>query len=235
MRDAPDHTGHADYQGLLRAVLETPAADFPRLVLADWLDEHDDPDRAEYVRLSVEFEGTRCLRATFGDGPRDAYCDTSECRHCTIDRRCHFVVEANRPWWFPGVYPLLRVDDFVVARGFVAEVHFHLVDFLADAGALFNAHPITRVVLTDLCPVRFTYPIRFDDAMPDDALPNLPAFNWTWYCDRDSLEPVVPPSMICPIFTTEAAVLDWLSDRFVAHGRTLAGLRRLRAPASAPL
>lgn len=30
-----------EYRALLRAVLESPHDDLPRLVLADWLDEHD--------------------------------------------------------------------------------------------------------------------------------------------------------------------------------------------------
>jgi uncharacterized protein (TIGR02996 family) len=36
---------------LLRQAKETPEDDTPRLVLADFLEEHDDPDRAEFIRL----------------------------------------------------------------------------------------------------------------------------------------------------------------------------------------
>jgi uncharacterized protein (TIGR02996 family) len=39
---------------LLNACRAAPADDTPRLVLADWLDEHDDPDRAEFVRVQCE-------------------------------------------------------------------------------------------------------------------------------------------------------------------------------------
>ena len=42
-------------QSLLRAVLETPDDDLPRLVMADWFDEHGDPERAEYIRASINF------------------------------------------------------------------------------------------------------------------------------------------------------------------------------------
>jgi uncharacterized protein (TIGR02996 family) len=38
---------------LLREARERPEDDGPRLVLADWLDEHGDPDRAEFIRLQV--------------------------------------------------------------------------------------------------------------------------------------------------------------------------------------
>src|SRR5436305_105671 len=36
---------------LFRAVLENPDDDAPRLVYADWLDEHGQPERAEFIRL----------------------------------------------------------------------------------------------------------------------------------------------------------------------------------------
>jgi uncharacterized protein (TIGR02996 family) len=42
-----------DHDALLRAVLESPADDAPRLVLADWLDEHGESERAEFIRLQV--------------------------------------------------------------------------------------------------------------------------------------------------------------------------------------
>jgi uncharacterized protein (TIGR02996 family) len=40
-----------DREALLRAVMAAPADDAPRLVLADWLDEHGEPDPAEFIRV----------------------------------------------------------------------------------------------------------------------------------------------------------------------------------------
>jgi uncharacterized protein (TIGR02996 family) len=40
--------------GLLSACRESPLDDAPRLVLADWLDEHGEPDRARLVRLQID-------------------------------------------------------------------------------------------------------------------------------------------------------------------------------------
>jgi uncharacterized protein (TIGR02996 family) len=45
---------HPDWESLLRAVVAAPADDVPRLVAADWLDEHGQPDRAELIRVQVE-------------------------------------------------------------------------------------------------------------------------------------------------------------------------------------
>ena len=41
----------SDRDGLLAAILAEPGDDTPRLVYADWLDENDEPEEAEYLRL----------------------------------------------------------------------------------------------------------------------------------------------------------------------------------------
>jgi uncharacterized protein (TIGR02996 family) len=43
-----------DEPTLLRAVIDEPDDDVPRLAYADWLDEHGQPDRAELVRVQLE-------------------------------------------------------------------------------------------------------------------------------------------------------------------------------------
>src|SRR5262245_57560395 len=45
-----------NHDALLRAVLEVPADDAPRLVFADWLDEHGHPERAEFIRVQLQME-----------------------------------------------------------------------------------------------------------------------------------------------------------------------------------
>src|SRR5262249_19209231 len=39
---------------LLTACKESPDEDSLRLILADWLEEHGEPDRAEFIRLQVQ-------------------------------------------------------------------------------------------------------------------------------------------------------------------------------------
>src|SRR4051812_49564005 len=46
----PDQMGDDD--AFLRAIADAPADDAPRLVYADWLDEHGQSDQAEYLRLT---------------------------------------------------------------------------------------------------------------------------------------------------------------------------------------
>ena len=43
-----------DHDALLRAIGEHPEEDTPRLMYADWLDENDQPERADFVRNQVE-------------------------------------------------------------------------------------------------------------------------------------------------------------------------------------
>jgi uncharacterized protein (TIGR02996 family) len=43
-----------DEDALLAAIVAHPDDDTPRLVYADWLDEHGQPDRAEFIRLQCE-------------------------------------------------------------------------------------------------------------------------------------------------------------------------------------
>jgi uncharacterized protein (TIGR02996 family) len=42
------------HDDLLAAVAAAPDDDGPRLVMADWFEEHGDPDRAEFIRLQLE-------------------------------------------------------------------------------------------------------------------------------------------------------------------------------------
>ena len=48
-------------KGLLQAILDAPADDVPRLVYADWFDDHGDSVRAEFIRL-------QCRRARLEPG-----------------------------------------------------------------------------------------------------------------------------------------------------------------------
>jgi uncharacterized protein (TIGR02996 family) len=44
------------HDAFLRAVIEAPDDDTPRLVYADWLDDHGDPDRADFIRVQCALD-----------------------------------------------------------------------------------------------------------------------------------------------------------------------------------
>ena len=46
----------ADDDAFLRLILDAPDDDGPRLLYADWLAEHGEPDRAEFIRLQCAHE-----------------------------------------------------------------------------------------------------------------------------------------------------------------------------------
>jgi uncharacterized protein (TIGR02996 family) len=68
-----------EYDALYAAVCAAPDDDTPRLVLADWLDEHDDPHRAAYMRTEVQLHrlgendphASACFGAFFAMGEYD--------------------------------------------------------------------------------------------------------------------------------------------------------------------
>lgn len=45
---------HPEYRALLAAVCAAPDDDLPRMVLADWLEENGEGERAEWIRVQVE-------------------------------------------------------------------------------------------------------------------------------------------------------------------------------------
>ncbi len=123
-------------EGLLRDVCEHPDDDTPRLVYADWLDEHGDPDRAEFIRVQVEAERLP------GRGPR---------RKQLLARAGQLQAAHGREWLaelpaFGGASwgPAFR-------RGFVEEATFAgWQAFAANAERLFAAAPLRRAKFTAL-------------------------------------------------------------------------------------
>src|SRR6516162_10243136 len=43
-----------EHEGFLDAIKAEPDDDTPRLIYADWLDDHGQPERAEFIRLQIE-------------------------------------------------------------------------------------------------------------------------------------------------------------------------------------
>jgi uncharacterized protein (TIGR02996 family) len=123
-----------DEAALLRAVCATPAADLPRLVYADWLDDRGRPEWAEYIRLAVAVPEPVVMTA-----------------YTRISHRNRVLYDAN-------AIPILSADPghagVVVCRGFVETIDLPLAAYTRYAAGLFARHPITRATLTDREPYR---------------------------------------------------------------------------------
>ena len=76
-----------DREALIAAIAASPADDLPRLVFADWLDDHGDPAQAEFIRAHV-----RLYRTRPGTG-----------EYAAIARRCDDLMRANCGEWLQTI------------------------------------------------------------------------------------------------------------------------------------
>src|SRR4051812_1415999 len=115
----------SDGDALFQAILAAPDDDAPRLVYADWLDEHGDPDRAEFIRVQC-----RLARVPFYEAGYPAL----------RDRAAELYVRHMTEWrldWLP--------PRQVFRRGFVEEVPLRADLFARHARALFEQTPLRTV------------------------------------------------------------------------------------------
>ena len=128
-------------EALLRAVLEAPDDDAPRLVYADWLEEHGEAERAEFIRVD-------CALAAVGHPPKGCRDLDCPCYPLLLHKRDLAATERSgvpnsRRW----AYYFRPGDDWSFRRGFIETVELGCDDFIARAGLLFRWHPIREVQL----------------------------------------------------------------------------------------
>ncbi|MBN9121727.1 MAG: TIGR02996 domain-containing protein, partial [Planctomycetes bacterium] len=114
----------SDRAAFLRAIAADPADDTVRLAFADWLDEHDEPDRAEFIRLQIN-------RARSGQEPKNP----------DLPPREQALLSEHKTKWFGPLANFERHEGFEYAarRGFVesATIYGRLV---AEHGAVLRDH-----------------------------------------------------------------------------------------------
>ena len=115
------------------AVCDAPEDDAPRLVYADWLDDHGEADRAELIRVQVE-------RARLPkEGPRAQ----------ALKAREDALLKARRDDWLRELPAWARLAAGFV-RGFVGAVVARSREFLKGAAVLFRRAPVRQVCLLGL-------------------------------------------------------------------------------------
>lgn len=111
-----------DADRFLATIIAAPDDDVPRLVFADWLEEHGDVDRAEFIRLQIAEAQTQ-----IPGSPR-----TRE------------LLERNRKrWLIPGI-----PGSQVFRRGFVEYLHISADDFLQHEAEIETAAPVVGLRLS---------------------------------------------------------------------------------------
>jgi uncharacterized protein (TIGR02996 family) len=120
----------------LQAIIDNPDDDAPRLIYADWLDEHGDPERAEFIRL-------QCARAARKPalGP-----EMSRDQHALLRREDQLLDRHASTWQRPfAAGPSLSL---IFDRGFIESVVAEAHMFVEIAAELFRRHPVRHVRLT---------------------------------------------------------------------------------------
>ena len=168
-----------DRERLLKAILDNPEEDTPRLMYADEVEEHGDPHRAEFIRVGCELARTPGLVKTGENGggweknPRRAELQAREAELLSDDVRTSdwfslpglrlITVVNPRLAWTPdgkGEWEWdvdrreWRPDEgdpirVEFRRGFVERVTFSGNDWARHGDAVLAAHPVRRVTLTD--------------------------------------------------------------------------------------
>lgn len=156
---------------LMASIITNPADDAPRLIFADWLEEHDEPEHAEFIRLQIEKlkcpkcggRGTYSLRAAGGLGMRGIQCDIPRCL-ALRKREVELLIGGNgrqpgRIWdeWNPlgdRGWTNLIIDDsdshtgIRFVRGFVEHVRLDPRDFFQHARDMMARTPLRKVEFT---------------------------------------------------------------------------------------
>lgn len=137
----------AEERALLTAIVAHPDEDAPRLIYADWLDEHASTlpptrrasDRAELIRVQVELSSL-------------TYSPKFDKRKCDLEQREDEILAAGRSV-FVGELPAelrRRGVRFALERGFVGGVRCSVSYFAQYGAALMDAAPVTAARLDGL-------------------------------------------------------------------------------------
>ena len=133
-----------DGDALRQAVLLEPDDDTPRLIYADWLEEHHESERASFIRLQVEAAQSE----PFGHSAR------------TAQTRALELLAKNRHQWTQHI-PRPFVNSRQFERGFIAHVDLEIEHISTDTFCqLLATEPVQKlkIILPDLLSDFFPLP-----------------------------------------------------------------------------
>jgi uncharacterized protein (TIGR02996 family) len=122
-----------DERLLLKAVIQNPDDDAPRLAYADWCDRRGDP-RGRFIRVQLELAKI---------GKNFDHPNWNSLRSENLN-----LLSLHRREWMPENHPYISSADF--NRGFVADVTMRAEMFLAHTKELFAQYPIQHAHITEL-------------------------------------------------------------------------------------
>jgi len=129
----------SEREALHRAICENPDEDTPRLVFADWLDEHDEPERAEFIRLQIEI-------AQLPEGKKKQKRQVREKE--LLDAHKEVWSEPLKPFYasyYSGIYAHHYAPPVVFRRGFVETIAMDATAFIEHGEDVFALSPIREL------------------------------------------------------------------------------------------
>ena len=124
-----------DYQHLLAAVRAAPDDDLPRLVLADWLEENGEGERAEFIRWQCEWAKRRAVDAPLLtlQAARLFVCGKQDADSPIAGRAARLLSEFGTAWCgHLGTTPDVAWQ-WGWSRGFISRVSGPLVSLIGGA------------------------------------------------------------------------------------------------------
>jgi uncharacterized protein (TIGR02996 family) len=116
---------------LMAEVLANPDDDTPRLILADWLEEHSETDRATFIRLQV----------------KQARIEPPSTEHHVLGREAHELLERHCDAWLADLPRGLR-SSAQFHRGFVGVLKLTASALLRVSKRVWDRHPIQELALS---------------------------------------------------------------------------------------
>lgn len=119
----------------MRAICERPDDDAPRLIFADWLREQGEDERAEYIRLAIEYDRGRSLTPEM-----EAIYDTINQKYY---KHCHHTLATSYS---------STISRIELTRGFLSSISLPASAYKQHARRIIEKHlqPITEWKITDV-------------------------------------------------------------------------------------
>ncbi len=196
-------------ENFLADIIEHPDDDTPRLIYADWLEDHGEPERGEFIRVQCEMARRRAGPA--GPVPADSpWLQNDRCYQALYHRERELLDAAA----IAGIWSPEMDGSYTWRRGFVHVVRCTCAAWLEHGPAIVRCQPVQRVELSDKSPIEYLsgligkfYWRWFDGSRRNDDNPSDQ--------DADELPGVLWQAMVAEVkdweFNTEAAAIDALS------------------------
>lgn len=154
------------HAAFLSAIRAAPDDDAPRLIYADWLEDHGEAARAEFIRVQCELARRECV---------DVWCERISKENYPVGRRCeiadecdslrsresklldtHIIIDERGPLqprclWAVGV--LGKVSKWEFCRGLIESIQCTSTNWLEHADTILAEHPTVREVTLTTWPL----------------------------------------------------------------------------------